>query len=249
MFVRQELTKMLYQNLGSDILYNHDIEDVLTKMYKLSPRSNDKGDVDGNRDIVLVDSLTRNEVSTIFPLYYEKIDSFNEIYHYYQILDGEAIKDYQNLSGTEVTFDSTAKKFGITVHQKCVDMQKYGRIRGNLQYQEDLWRIQIPSIIYQNKNESATDWLNNYPPITILQVPNDIKETTINEGNMPIIQIGQNINIQPLTIQDVVMGANGWTARKETRLRDKFIKIRVRYSGNELVTIQGITTDFTISNA
>lgn len=249
MFVRQELTKMLYQNLGSDILYNHDIEDVLTKMYKLSPRSNDKGDVDGNRDIILVDSLTRNEVSTIFPLYYEKIDSFNEIYHYYQILEGETTKDYQNLSGTEVTFDSTAKKFGITVHQKCVDMEKYGRIRGNLQYQEDLWRIQIPSIIYQNKNESATDWLSNYPPITILQVPNDIKETIINEGNMPIIQIGQNINIQPLKIQDVVMGANGWTARKETRLRDKFIKIRVRYSGNELVTIQGITTDYTISNA
>ena len=165
------------------------------------------------------------------------------------ILEGETTKDYQNLSGTEVTFDSTAKKFGITVHQKCVDMEKYGRIRGNLQYQEDLWRIQIPSIIYQNKNESATDWLSNYPPITILQVPNDIKETTINEGNMPIIQIGQNINIQPLTIQDVVMGANGWTARKETRLRDKFIKIRVRYSGNELVTIQGITTDYTISNA
>ena len=250
MFVRQELTKMLYQNLGSDILYNHDIEDVLTKMYKLSPRSNDKGDVDGNRDIVLIDGLTKNEVSTIFPLYYEKIDSFNEIYHYYQILDGEAIKDYQNLSGTEVTFDSTAKKFGITVHQKCVDMQKYGRIRGNLQYQEDLWRIQIPSIIYQNKNESTTDWLNNYPPITILQVPNDIKDTVIDETKMPTISWNNtDIKIQPLYIQDVVMGANGWTARKETRLRDKFIKIRVRYSGNELVTIQGITTDFTISNA
>lgn len=249
MFVRQELTKMLYQNLGSDILYNHDIEDVISKMYMLSPRANDKGDVDGNRDIIPITSLTRNEVSTIFPLYYEKIDSFNEIYHYYQILDGETIKDYQNLSGTEVIFDSTAKKFGITVHQKCVDMQKYGRIRGNLQYQEDLWRIQIPSIIYQNKNESAADWLSNYPPITILQVPNDIKETTINEGKMPIVQIGKDINIQPLHIQDVVMGANGWTARKETRLRDKFIKIRVRYSGNELVTIQGITTDYTISNA
>lgn len=255
MFVRQELTKMLYQNIGSDILYNHAVEDLVTKMYKLVQNSNDKGNVDGNYNLVLStsDNLTRNPVSTIFPLYYERIDSYNDIYDFYQLLDGGAVKDYQNLSGTEVTYDSRLNKFGITVHQKAVDMQKHGRIRGNMQYQEDLWRIQIPSIIYQNKNESDTDWnstngVGGFPPITLLQVPNDIKTTEITQTELPVFDLG-TVNVQPIGIDQVVMGDQGWTARKETRLRDKFLQIRVRYTGNELVTIQGILTDYLISNA
>ena len=255
MFVRQELTKMLYQNIGSDILYNHAVKDLVTKMYKLVQNSNDKGNVDGNYDLVLStsDNLTRNPISTIFPLYYERIDSYNDIYDFYQLLDGGAVKDYQNLSGTEVTYDSRLNKFGITVHQKAVDMQKYGRIRGNMQYQEDLWRVQIPSIIYQNKNESDTDWnstngIGGFPPITLLQVPNDIKTTEITQTELPVFDLGV-VNIQPIGIDQVVMGDQGWTARKETRLRDKFLQIRVRYTGNELVTIQGMLTDYLISNA
>lgn len=40
-----------------------------------------------------------------------------------------------------------------------------------------------------------------------------------------------------------------WSGRKETRLRDKYIKIRVRYTGEELAIITALKTLFTISYA
>ena len=40
-----------------------------------------------------------------------------------------------------------------------------------------------------------------------------------------------------------------WTNRKETRLRDKYIKIRVRYSGKDLAIITALKTLYTISYA
>jgi hypothetical protein len=38
-----------------------------------------------------------------------------------------------------------------------------------------------------------------------------------------------------------------WTGRKEARIRDKWIKIRVRYSGKNLAIIHSIITLFNIS--
>jgi hypothetical protein len=38
-----------------------------------------------------------------------------------------------------------------------------------------------------------------------------------------------------------------FTNGKESRIRDKYMKVRVKYSGNDLAIIQGIKTVFTIS--
>jgi hypothetical protein len=40
-----------------------------------------------------------------------------------------------------------------------------------------------------------------------------------------------------------------WSGRKEARLRDKYIKIRVRYTGEELAIITALKTLYTISYA
>ena len=40
-----------------------------------------------------------------------------------------------------------------------------------------------------------------------------------------------------------------WTNRKEVRPRDKYIKIRVRYSGKDLAIITALKTLYTISYA
>jgi hypothetical protein len=40
-----------------------------------------------------------------------------------------------------------------------------------------------------------------------------------------------------------------WTYRKETKIRDKWIKIRVRYSGKNLAIIHSLITLYTISYA
>ena len=48
-------------------------------------------------------------------------------------------------------------------------------------------------------------------------------------------------------ITDIELPANGWTARKETRIRDKYIKIKVRYSGKDKVIISALKTLYSIS--
>ena len=40
-----------------------------------------------------------------------------------------------------------------------------------------------------------------------------------------------------------------WTFRKETKLRDKYCRIKVRYSGEELAIISAVLTTFNISYA
>ena len=41
----------------------------------------------------------------------------------------------------------------------------------------------------------------------------------------------------------------GWTERKETRIRDKYCKIKVRYSGKDLAIITALKTIYTVSYA
>ena len=75
------------------------------------------------------------------------------------------------------------------------DIKKYGRLRGNMQYLEDLWNVEIR-------------------PVQITWCYLD------NEGEFQTKKI------------------------TETRHRDKYIKIKVRYSGEDLALIQAIYTIF-----
>jgi hypothetical protein len=80
------------------------------------------------------------------------------------------------------------------------DMRKYGRVRGNMQYLEDLW----------------------------------------------------NVEIRPVQITWCYLDANGDLQTKkvtETKHRDKYIKVKVRYSGEDLALIQQIYTIFEESYA
>jgi hypothetical protein len=40
---------------------------------------------------------------------------------------------------------------------------------------------------------------------------------------------------------------DGWTCRKETRIRDKWIKVRIRYSGKNLAVIHSLITLYNVS--
>ena len=78
-------------------------------------------------------------------------------------------------------------------------MKKYGRVRGNMEYLEDLWDIEI----------------------------------------------------RPIPVKWAYLVSNGSLDKKifETRHRDKYIKIKVRYTGEDLVIIQAIQTMFDYSFA
>lgn len=209
MYFRQEATKSVLQSLGSDIIYDRDYVDIIPQ---------------------------QNSVSTIFPSYYLRKDTVNEIEDsYIQMTSNSQKRSYVALSGSEIVHDTVSDEYLIDTHISAQDIVKVGRIRGNMQYQEDHWYAQIPSIVFNQKNE--TQWQDNEPPLVINSVPDDITKNEITGEDLPnTYDIGQ-------------VSTDKWTFRKEARIRDKYIKIRIRYSGERLALITSIITMFTRSYA
>ena len=297
MYFRQETTKETFQNLGSNMLFDRNYKDVAAKnftyeqYYRGNPIrsegnemtiSNEYTDQYINRDRVYpVEShgLIQQVKSTIFPLYYERIDTYNDIYHIYRgMLDGnpDTGYDFKNLSGSEILWDKRLNQFNIVTHIKNSPINLYGRLRGNSNYKEGKWFVQIPSIIFNQKNESP--WGTSEEEFQLdrssldsesyLQKtggqrdPTSIPPLVLNSSNIPSDLSNQEIT--PETLPNIyrnycvhgesneggfysAIDTEGWSNRKETRIRDKWIKIRVRYSGKNLAIIHSIVTLFNVS--
>lgn len=211
-YYKQELTKALYHIcLGSRIKYNPDFLDITPK------------------EALNYNSHTQR--STAFPLYYKRVSNQNNIEDSYQLLTADGY-DYQNLSGSEIVFNQLLNEFRIWCHVKGVDMQQYGRILGNMHYKEDVWRVQIPSITYVQKNEDFKDRL----PINLGNnpLPDDAKATSF---DLDLLNKKLGLDYQ---VSDIVF--DKWEGRKEMRLKDKYIKIRIRYTGDEVALLSGVAT-------
>lgn len=242
MYIRQEATKDFYQYNGSNILYNRNFLDLRGKQ----------------RDILRNWKPTGQKVkSTMFPLYYARVDTFNEIEDYYK---GKTApnKDYVNLSGSEIVYNEKLDEFRVWTHAKAADIKdpRIGRLRGNMNYQGDVWNIQINPIIFVQRNEPAWN--------TAKLTKETIDKVPISVGNSPIPNDLKGFDItsetpvedyMPQDLRDLGYGpedidtSDWWSGRKEARLRDKYIKIRVRYTGEELAIITALKTLYTISYA
>ena len=281
MYFRQEATKNLYQNLGSDIIYDRKYTDVIATNYTQEQyyRGGEEYKNSYNKfDRVYPikkQGLVQQNKSTIFPLYYEKVDTYNEIYHDYREMLGGGY-DFKNLSGSEIKWIRDLNQFNIVTHIKNSPIDLVGRLRGNSRYKEGKWNIQIPSIIFNQANEEpwstystgeyqfvlgtsklsiekigqgiADEQLINVPnniPIPYLvinsQLPQDLEGLEeITENDLPDIYFKDVYN---------AVKTGKWTHRKEAKIRDKWMKIRVRYSGKNLAIIHSLITLYNISYA
>ena len=210
MWYRQELTKNTYQKLGSDITYDH--------LYNDSKRG-----------------VTPQQYfkSTIFPLYYNRLDSVNEIEDYYHSMRSPSDRDYSRLSGSEIVRYEDLNQYNIATHVKNLPIPRHGVIKGNSYYQEDEWYIQIPSINIAQKNEAT--WKDGKPPIVLNWIPNDLDKTEISDEDLPNTYNLGNVD------------TTGWTYRQQIPMKDKYIKIKIRYTGNDLAIITGILTTYRLS--
>lgn len=123
--------------------------------------------------------------------------------HKHSLLESTADKDYEhtnNSSHTTLVYDKRQNDFNVHTVQIGNDIKRVGRVKGNMQYLEDLWDIEI----------------------------------------------------RPVAFKYAYLDKNGdiaYTNQKETRHRDKYIKIKVCYSGEDLAVIQAIQTTFDYSYA
>lgn len=231
MYIRQEATKELYQYNGVDITYNSDYKD-LDSIHR---------PIDGK------DGLYQK--STVFPLYYrreDKLDNIEDSYEEYGYKpEGEQrTHDYQNLAGAEIVRYENLNEYRIWNHAKAVDVSKSGLLRGNMRYNEDTWKVQINSINLAEKNETDEEWksLDSQKRLipaecNLFKIPDNIFET--NEESY--------INLPKDWNRNIIQWSNNSKLNKEVKMKDKFIKIRIRYSGEDLAIISAINTLYTIS--
>lgn len=262
MYFRQEATKNLYQNLGCDILYNRYYTDVVSEAY--SKQQYYRGGSDYTKQYnkfdrvypILQEGLVQQQKSTIFPLYYERIDTYNEVYDTYTQMSSSTEYDFQNLSGSEIIWDRDLNQYNIVTHIKNNSIDLYGRLRGNSRYKEGKWNIQIPSINFMQKNEfdskGNSTWVDpsTYSDLG-LNASIKIPPIVINSSTLPKLTSLKSNNILPGDLPNIYsndqywnnsLDLSNWTLRKETKIRDKWIKIRVRYSGENLAVIHSLIT-------
>ena len=251
MYYRQEATKELYQNLGSDVLFDSEYTDLQGQL---------KHPKIGNTD--------NYAKSTLLPSYYTRVDTFNEIEDFYHKKDAVSGATYTGLSGTEVVKEDLLNEYRLWTHSEALDIKEVGRLRGNMNYQEDKWDVQIAPIIFIQKNEEAWPTSSKdspgLPPIVLNHFPEDITKEEITEEDLPKDYKDYEVPMYDAVDTSLLEGSemegshdeadwnkqsSKWTDRKETRLRDKYIKIRVRYSGKDLAIITALKTLYTISYA
>lgn len=243
MYIRQEATKELYQYNGCDIMYDHNYSD-LDSVHR--PLLDDYGNkIEGKYDR-----------STIMPLYYSRQDTINEIEDAYHLKDGSPTKDFSALAGGEIMRYENLDEYRIWNHAKAMDMQKYGRIRGNMQYNEDQWLVQINpiNVLYKNEKEWDKEDLIGGRTISPDKIPielgqSPIPDEVLQKGDITYDPNDPVKNDIPENSMDRAIVSWDWkeSQMQEVKVKDKWMKVRIRYTGNKLAIITAIRTLYSIS--
>lgn len=241
MYIRQEATKELYQYNGSDILFDSTYTQLQSKHRKTYK-------IERGQKI----ELGYYDKSTLFPLYYQRQDDFNDIEDYYHLKDGSAqFKDFSALSGAEIVKYDNLQEYRIWNHAKAIDVTDptKGRLRGNMQYKEDKWCVQVNPINLVQKNEG--EWLdmdgNPTDKIPVELYQNPLPSDVLNPDNLNIpesFESGGSSGGRGYVIWNWEESQN-----KEIKVKDKWVKIRIRYKGDKLAIITAIRTLYSASYA
>ena len=241
-YYRQEATKELWHNMGSYIKYNTSYIKTTIPNYEYTIM-----------DRYTTQSPYKNtggvSKSTYFPLYYKRqkfgIDLFYLVKDSIQDREHSKYYDWKYLSGSEIKYDERELNYNILTHIQCTPRDKYGILRSNSEYLEDRWNIQIPLINMVQKNEN--EW--KVPPLIIDYLPNDLETNEITESVLPPKYKDTTVESGNDKYWPNNLDLNKWTATKQMPLRDKYIKIRIRYDGTEKAIISAIKTIYTESFA
>ena len=262
MYFRQEALKALYQYNGYDIEYNPNFLEIDPKQH--------------NR-------------SAIFPQYYSRWDTVNEIYDSYKRFSAPLGFNYDHLAGAEIVYYPTRNEFRVWNHAEAIDVDSLSSelatsvIKANCRYLEDKWLVSINPIVITYKNEvnkaaaaaagesmfskdvygiykystwvaSGSDPNKKLPPINLRGTK--LQESLGNSIEFPQGDLGKDNALCDL--YDLTSWNQGdWSPidptknseRRETDVRGKFMKVRIRYSGEELAIIDFLNTIYQISFA
>ncbi len=318
-YFRQEATKYLYQYNGANITYNSDFVNTNVEQYEIPFEKTDY------KKATIMFPQYYSRVDTINDIYdhYQSMTSAGKDYQWLsgtEIVHDKVLDEYRIATHikacpfdeiyaqeiNKLTYNSyisngynnvgTKTTNGIT---KYYLYNTYGRINGNMNYQEDKWDIQIPSIHFWLKNESKwfvgkeeitevdyNTYINppyNYdctydstngkyylnhkcPPLNLVNnpLPEGFDTLTLfsNRDNTEIPKdlqtLGYTYDNYLATYQkdNQIFDDSKWLGNDgyddssfETKLRDKYLKVKIRYTGDRLALISSINTTFIVSYA
>ena len=161
------------------------------------------------------------------------------------------------LAGGEILKDSRTNTYTIWNHARAVDIRKFqnqgGRMRGNMEYKEDKWYVNINPLNIKQNNEP--DWSE----CTMLTGTSDVIPVEITQSVIPdeILQAGAFSPPPSFYAPNTVLadevpyrGITTWNEDdvrySEVKIKDKWIRIRIRYSGKKLAIIHSVQTLFNI---
>lgn len=231
MYFRQEATNSYLHNAEwpNDLKYN-----VIPDTTFISDKAN---------------NLNENPVqSVMFPNVYYSVDpNTNTLYDQWIEQTSEQGRNYAALSGT--TLVRNGQEIHIQEHSPARDITnpKYGRSRGNMHYREDRWFIQISPInlLYRNEPQKVKD---KYPYVVLSNLPQNVVQYAPKITNWKIDatlqKLGYNTNTIDFSDWGTLYNYQAKT-RKEIKLKDKYIKIKVRYKGDKQAFIHSILTKYT----
>lgn len=138
----------------------------------------------------------------------------------------------------------------------------------NMQYYEDRWKVQIPPLVFYSRAKIEDPWISVNKDISIPKVhlgnyPIEKEEeveldfSTISESTRDIHKYFVSLGYYGIETSQwkYKLNSNAATTdswkqtRQEAKIRDKYIKIRIRYSGEEKVIIHKLLTLITESYA
>lgn len=278
MYCRQEATKQLFQRLGSNIKYNPNYKTLTPKQEKIIGSSyyakstyfplyyRRVEDLDHLYNSYTMMQQPLGDWNSKAPRDYAHL-SGSEIIYDPQLNEFKVathigcypMDGYYDREITKSDYDYLVAHFSPQHRRvymweegsgtkKYYERIYYGRIKGNSEYKEDKWYVQIPSITFMQKNE--TEWTK--PPIIINsnELPFDIQRSQVNSSMLPEGYTLDSVQVLPNTYDKGdpdSWSIGGWTARKETKIRDKYLRVRVRYTGDDLAVISTIKTIYTES--
>lgn len=197
--------------------------------------------------------------------YYDRQAPVNQVYDYYVSATNDSGYDYSHLSGGEIVKYNNRNEYRIMMHTKAVALEDQkdttndyyggrGLIASNMRYLEDIWYVQINPLQVKYRNEyenNVSTWCTSpengkkIPPLSIFNspIPKEIKEA----GTFELPKEGL-YSLKGNTNANYYIDNHKWVLN-EVAIKDKFMKVKIRYKGDELAIINFIKTLYEISYA
>lgn len=252
MYFRQEAMKALWQYNGADICYDRNF-------LKVQPRQQAKSADLPHKYYTRQDTINNiedNYISITYPQGYD-----------YRHLSGAEIVYYPNRQEYRIWNHAKA----ISLDDLSQDDSR-SIITANCKYLEDRWKVTINPILICYKNEYSrkisglltqpanSTWTSvNRPKLPVMNspIPDKAYQTIVN--NEGLVEMPKELTNLGYTSADIdttnwlsdvgIYNTNFGDAqnRKELDLKDKFMKVRIRYSGEELAVIDFLNTIYRVS--